>query len=313
MWAVEQPNQTDWEQMIIAAQRLQFQGNFAGAERIFWRAIREAEIIKPTPRLLPVMYNNLGSLCHEAARFADAETYFRKAIRLCMGAGDTCESIRVTAMLNLGTSYLELRQITKAKRIIREAEEEPGFERNVPERPGRLHKLAMLSYELGEYGKAAALCGRVIRMSEPASGAGDATLAVPMNLLSMSLVKLGQRGEALSVVSRMVALLGVQESLPPLYRARILSSGADLLLLLNRPSEAEAPAKLAVEIADQILEPQHPLLAAILSTHAHVLRRLHRNLEAKELEERARRIASAARDSSLSPHVVDIHELGQPR
>jgi tetratricopeptide (TPR) repeat protein len=299
--------------MNIAAQRLQLQGDFMGAEWIFRRAIREVEAVKPTTCLLPVLYNNLGSLCHEAARFGDAERYFRKAISLCKGAGDTCDSIRMLAMLNLGTSYLELRKTAQAERLIREAEAEPAFERNDPGWRGRIHKLAMLSYELRDYRQAASLCERALGMWKAESGASDATLAVPLNLLSMSLVKLGRRAEAVSVVRRMVALLGAQESLPPLYRAKLLSNGAQLLLVLNMPAEAERPAKLAVEIADQILGPQHPLLAAIFSTHAQALRRLHRKPEAKRLEERARQIATAAKDTSLSRHVVDIDELGRPR
>jgi hypothetical protein len=82
---------------------------------------------------------------------------------------------------------------------------------------------------------------------------------------------------------------------------------------VNRPPEAEPPAKLAVEITDQILGPQHPLLAAVLSTHAQALKRLNRKAEAKKLEERALEVTRAVKDTSLSRHVVDIHELGRPR
>ena len=60
-------------------------------------------------------------------------------------------------------------------------------------------------------------------------------------------------------------------------------------------AEAEPHYQRALAISEKALGPEHPNVARILENYADLLRKLDRNAEAEELEERARAIRAIRR------------------
>ena len=74
------------------------------------------------------------------------------------------------------------------------------------------------------------------------------------------------------------------------YQPKYLNVAGELARTLGRYGEAEPLLKLALEIWEKVLGPNHPNLVIGLLNYAYMLREMERGEEADRLEKRAKAI-----------------------
>jgi tetratricopeptide (TPR) repeat protein len=82
-----------------------------------------------------------------------------------------------------------------------------------------------------------------------------------------------------------------------------------IYLRTNRNEQADCVLRSALEIAEQRLNPTHPLVGAILLTHAEVLARLKQKPESKAARERAEAILRLHPAAIPGRYTVDLETL----
>jgi len=76
--------------------------------------------------------------------------------------------------------------------------------------------------------------------------------------------------------------------------AQSLNKVATLYILQGKYAEAERLNKQSLAIAEKVLDPDHPDLAAVLESYARLLRKTGRDSQAAEMESRAAAIRAKA-------------------
>jgi hypothetical protein len=152
------------------------------------------------------------------------------------------------------------------------------------------------------------LIDKAIQEWHPVAGDMGANLAIPLNIRSMILVKTKRKSEAAATARAVLELIAMPEGVSGPLRPQLLASAAAVLSLSDLPKEAAIPSRQAVELAWKQLRSDDPSLGRIYSIYARILRQLKRKAEARDYEERAKRIDGVTADKSIR-HVVDISEL----
>jgi hypothetical protein len=88
---------------------------------------------------------------------------------------------------------------------------------------------------------------------------------------------------------------------------------AEVYLAQRRYSDAEPLLKEALQIQERALGPAHPEVAKLLMDYSLLLRKQHRQREAKSMEKRAKNIVKAFRTEKQDLGTVDVSSLKRHR
>src|SRR5450631_3457768 len=71
-----------WVELQQEGSRLRQSGNYAAARRVYQDALRMAESSGAAGDRMAQTLNNLGAACYDGGQYAEAETYYRRAMQI---------------------------------------------------------------------------------------------------------------------------------------------------------------------------------------------------------------------------------------
>lgn len=273
-----------WNRAIDASEELRHQGKFEQARTLLLRAI---ETDAKYPGQLAVAYNNLGAIAQDQGKYADAERYYRQAIRQWESVPDG--DGKPIAMNNLATLLNAVGKLDVADRIQQRAEA-LQIEANGPNHPNSaavIQNRATLYLAQRQYRKAESGFRRAIETWEHL-GAHDLEIADAFRGLAIVCSHTGRGTEAALLNSRAIEIW--TEQVASGYaspQVRVALSHA--YLEKKMPLKAEPVLSEAVRLSQA--DPDYPLLVPILRMYATVFRETGRKAEAREIEARAKAVA----------------------
>lgn len=241
----------------------------------------------------------------QEGRFAEAETQFAEAVRLC--TAPACPDVmRLISLTELAATVQALGRLREAERLFLQALE--GCEA-LPE-AGRLCRGALLSglasvyVDLFEFAKAEPLLLRALSAPELTP-----QLEIRLSLDMATLMRRrGKPEEAEAYCFRGLALSQKDPKADPVEVAGLLMNIAVTRLERGRAAEAVEPAEQAVALLESALGPQHPLLAPSLGNLAQSLSLSGRHGEALALAAKAQELV----ERTYGPtHIVGARTLMQ--
>jgi tetratricopeptide (TPR) repeat protein len=219
-------------------------------------AADSAGIAEPTGSL----FNNLGVLFRAKARFAEAESLYRRVLAIDeVNHGPDHPNV-ATGLNNLGLLLQQIGRNDEAERFLRRALEinETALSPHYPNVATGLNNLAELLLGMGRYVEAEPLVLRALAIDESLDGPRHPRLAKGLNILA-GLRKASHRAaEAESLYRSALAIdeagLGPKHPLV----ARDLHNLAQLLQATNRLVEAELLLRRALAIRETSIGLDHP-------------------------------------------------------
>jgi tetratricopeptide (TPR) repeat protein len=219
-------------------------------------AADSAGITEPTARL----FNELGVLFRAKARFAEAESLYRRVLAIDeVNYGRDHPNV-ATGLNNLGVLLQQIGRNDEAERFLRRALEisETALSPHYPSVATGLNNLAELLLEMGRYVEAEPLVLRALAIDESLDGPRHPRLAKGLNILAGLLKASHRAAEAESLYRSALAIdetgLGLKHPLV----ARDLHNLAQLLQATNRLAEAELLLRRALAIRETSLGLDHP-------------------------------------------------------
>ncbi|MBI2686773.1 MAG: tetratricopeptide repeat protein [Acidobacteria bacterium] len=299
-----------WRQAIETSERLQDVGKLREAEQVL------LEILKDESRLhadgLAYIYNNLGSVCQDQRRFADANRHYRRSIAEWERAGDRHRMELARTLNNLASLLWDARKRAEAERVlIRSADIQiAAIGTSHPEAAQLFYNLGTLHLNQNRWTEAGAAYRQFLAV--PGHLANDPLkTAVAASNLGVICRKTGRHAEADDLFQR--ARMIWEQS------RNVLDLAPMLLLDLatsfwsgSLPVEAESAGRQALAAAEFRFGPTHPRTAQTLTLYAAILRRTHRKAEARAMEKRASEIEAGDAQMRLSRQTIDVNEL-KPR
>jgi tetratricopeptide (TPR) repeat protein len=251
-------------------------------------AAAQSETAAPPAELMEPLQR--GRELQAAGRHQESLRQFERALRASEGLGPLAQSM---ALEWLASSYLELRRLTEARRVLLRCLElrAPLASRQVPDlhHTRLLTSLGGIELSLKRYREAEEHLGQALHIWKHAPGGRNGPdLAILLNNLAMLNYAQRRYAAAAERLRQVVALC--EESAPAGDRrlAQARSNLAGVLSLLGNHDEADRLSRKALSGFSGSLE-QEPLTAAeLLSIRASVLRKSGRRREAKAVEAQAR-------------------------
>jgi tetratricopeptide (TPR) repeat protein len=131
---------------------------------------------------------------------------------------------------------------------------------------------------------------------------------VVRNDLAALCIERGRPAEAVRILSGAEKLAGEELKLHPV-RVGIVQNLGLAHEKLGQLSTADALYERAWRLGEETFGPTHPLLAALLSERARLLRKLGRKGEARQLEQHAREIKVNSESDNLLNQTVDVESF----
>ena len=299
---------------LRSARDLQHSGDYAGAEQILLRALKDPASFGPDDLRSGIVLHELGLTYHSMGRYPEAERCYRGAIERWkrIGGGDgraLAQSTRCLAAL-----YLDTGQNAKAERLdlpalaTRLQTAAPGS----AVLAGLTGTLGALALAQGRFTESEAGFQKALRLWEQIAPDSLESMQI-LNNLGLLYEKTARFDDALRAYQR--ALRVSQRTLPSGHpeSVQLLANLGALKFQMLGPREAQPFYREALVIAEARLGTNHPLLGAILRNYAVVLRQLGQGSQARACERRAREISQLSRDRDPRKYTVDVSELPRTR
>ncbi len=290
---------------IKEANRLQREGNLEAAAAALSGALPDAERFGR----LDLVLNNLALIKQDLGRFIEAEALYQRSISVCerMSRPDRLAQ----AVNNLAFLYLETDQCAKARRLYARfgADGPDGVDRSGPEFANWLNTRGSVKHCLGEYNEAEALYRQALAVHAKSPAPDDLPALSARNNLALLYEQTRRYEQALALYTEVLTALEGSARTPAAEHAKTLSNMAAVCEALGRHLEAERHIQKSLPLMEQAVGPAHPAVAALLLQYARLLRRLHRNGEAKPLEQRAAAIRAQLGAEAPARYTVDAADL----
>jgi tetratricopeptide (TPR) repeat protein len=271
---------------------LQDEGKFLDAEACFRRATSDFEVsFGPQHAKFAIALANLGGVLTEEGRYQEAYRLIRRAIDIASPVLGDCDPAVAVMYSGLEHLFYCQREIARALPIARRSlaclEKEPGAE---TKQVGGVHNdLAALYVDDGQYSLAQQHLDRANAIWEKLLPPNHPDVLYGKNTQVALYYKQGRYKEArelgVELVEQAQRTLGFRHPSIAVILANIGYS--DQKLKLYQESAECFQQAIAIE---QAVNSHDPYLAELLGAHAAVLRQLHRKLEARSLESRAKAI-----------------------
>jgi tetratricopeptide (TPR) repeat protein len=302
--------EADWRKEILEVDRLRQQGAYVQAQKQSVRLVREVQYSGAEGHDLAAALNTLALVDADLGDFGTAEHLLLRAKRIWERAGDEYRLPLSQCVSNLASIYLESGEWGKAERLLLGRISAPARTTD-PSEARLVHLLAALYYERGRYREAMPLEEQAIQLWQTRAGPQDPALAAMLNTLALLYTRAGRTGEALSHFERSLEILSKNSD--PVLMAKVLVSVSTIHARAGRYADARVMICRARAIVEETLGQRSPLLLAVLTNEALVLRKLGRNAEAKVAHERAKSIQEMLAHDGKAPYTVDVIELARDR
>lgn len=291
--------------------RLYKVGDFDGAMRLAEAMLKLSETLPaPDKRQIGVCLNQLGILCMEQGRNAEAEPYYRKALAIIeeivgsehpdYGAGLS----NLAALLRVFGRHAEAEQLTR--RALGIVEEALGV--NDANVASIIDQLAGILADQQHAGQAEPLYKRALAIRVDKLGPDHHHVALSLNNLAELYRAQGRYADAEPLYRQ--ALSTAEKALGANHPdvSTCIANLAEVYSAQGRFSEAEPLCKRALALTEKLLGPNHPHLGASLNNLAELYRRQGRYSDAEELYRRA--ISIVERSGHLGELEVYNNNLG---
>lgn len=304
------PAEDDFVARMRTASELHERGEYVNAEQVLLSILRDTEGLGPADPRRGAVLNNLGAVYQYTNRFLDAERCYRQAVDIERTAWGTGEDRPIRAIVNLASVYIESGQYGKAERLGLGvlAERLAAAGRRDADVARLLETLGALELQEGHSSKAEQYeLNALAILDELAPDGSDAMES--LNFLGIIYGQTGRATEALSCSERALGIAA--KILPPKHpmNATFLTNAGTYHAVVHGPNHAEPYYQMALEIAENGLGREHPLVGRILSFYAVVLEQTNRKAQAKEYRRRARAILEATAKTDPWSYTVDLNEL----
>jgi len=250
-----------------------------------------------------LVLHNRATVAASAGRLAEAEGLEERALRILSAGRDPRDPILLRPLFILWSVRFQQGGIGRAREAFRALRSIP-----LAQAEDRAIVSGAAAEQLlieGRYGEAEREFRYALR---EADGAGLARTAYAASLVtglgSLYLIQ-GRYRDADSALLRAFEIVGSSNHTLPADRMKLLAVRGCLRAREERWREAEEDLSAAVAIAERETTLDPALVKPILLSDAIILRKMHRNKQARSVEDRARSIGTLA----LADDVVDIIEL----
>lgn len=305
----------DWESLLQTGRTLYEQGRYEEAEPWLADALRRVEADRLSGYPLILTLSNLGSCYLDLGRFAEAESFLRRAVREGESGHENAQLALAVALNNFGVLMTRLGRDSRALE---------AFDRSLeirrrllgPDHTGvarQMHNLARVHAQNNRLDKAEQLYREAIDIWER-SGGSVSDLSAGLIALSSLYVHRDKPAVALPLAERAVQLWeNTLDRNHPTY-AFLLNNLANVHIALGDFARAEPLTKQALEIATYTLGEEHPETANILINYAVILRKTSRKREGRAAQEQAKAILTRHVQRNLLQHTIDASQfLREPR
>jgi tetratricopeptide (TPR) repeat protein len=298
--AISQPIE-EWEIIIEDAGRLLNQaalyskerGQYADAESLYKRSLTIREKMQGSNKLgLATVLNNLGELYRVRGKYAEGETLHKRALAIREEVLSLDHTEIARSLNNLAALYYTQGKYTEAEPLFKRALDisEQALGADDPQVARNLNNLAELYSDQGKYAEAVTLQKRSLAIREKLLGAEHPDVAKSLNNLAALYCTQGNYTEVAALYER--ALTIYKETLGADHPSVgiTLNNLAALYYLQDKYAEAEPLFKHSLAMREKALGPEHPDVAKLLKNYAVLLYTLRRDVEAAEMEARAKAI-----------------------
>lgn len=306
MGAVGAELPAEWQKAAVLSERLQEQGKPTDAEQVLRNALRAG--VGLPPEAVARLLNNLGSVCQDQRRYAEAQRHYQRAVEEWEKAGPAQRMALARTLNNLGSLFWELRRLADADRAL-----ERSLQLQIEAVGAKHPDAAHLFYNLGavhlnrnRWTDAEAAYRHFLAIRNP--GSNTLKAAVAASNLSLIYGKAGRKAEA-DALHRQGLALWEQTRHTADQAPGLLLDLATSLLSRNDRATAELVSGKALAAVESRHGKAHPLTAQALWLHAAILRAANRKAEAKSLEKRARQIEAGDAQTRQRSETIDVSEL----
>jgi tetratricopeptide (TPR) repeat protein len=259
------------------------------------------------PGCAGLVLKNIAATTSLSGQLREAENLAEHAIGLLQQSETPQDRVVLRAWQILAATRIEQGKIARA----REAYQQMRKVRiEKPEDAALVHGLAGSLFQIdGERREAEAEYFAAIRSWEAAGRGDTADAASVLSSLATLYVQERRLTDALRTVDRVQVILQHSEDTVPMDRLKLLSVRAAIRFLESDFQMAEQDAREALAIAEGEPQLSASYWAILLTDYARILRKNHRNQEARSMETRV----SALRRETGIASVVDISELSRGR
>ena len=265
--------------------------------------LRQQTLTPPHPDLAASL-QNLGRLRFKQQRYAEAESYYRKALdmRIKLFGRENAQVARTTH--HLAYTLQKLDRLDEAQEYwvealrIRRAVLEPGD----ADIANTLSGLATNSLERGDHANAAqaASDALAIVLAHPDFGPDSLQAGRVAHNLGIALTNLGQLDQAEENLRQAVRIKALKEP-DSIHQARSLSALARVLSRKNQPDQAIALARQSDELFTRMHSASDPEAIRNLKLLSEIYQNLQRPEDAQIIEKRIVSLESAAASANEQP------------
>ena len=280
---------------------LQSQGRIAEARK----ALEECIDIETTK--LGNRGTTLASALNSLALMEKTEMEFGKSVTLlkrALALKYVDEKTRASTLHNLGSTYFEMGQRSKAEQMFEAAVSEYERLDATAELSPALTYLAKIAAGKSDFARAESLLNRAFEARIKAFGPEHLYVAMTLSDLGTFETERGRHDEAVAHFERALQIAEPVVGKDHLFIAPVLYNYAEVKRKQDRYSEALALYERTIRIIERHYGPEQPRLAAVYTNASRCAAKLKRKPEAKEYAQRARAIQDRTID--YGRHAVDI-------
>jgi len=282
-----------WKDLMGQADSLSEAGNLDSAVVIAEAALQKAEVqFGKSDTTVASVLHSLGKLHYYQAGYADAESFWRRALEICEKALGPDHPKVATVLNGLGILFRTQGRYAEAEPLYKRALDirEKTFSTNHPEVAIILYNLANLYEDQGRYAEAESLHEGALDIREKTLDPNHPYLAGSLNSLAILQAKQGRYAEAEPLYKRGLKIW--EKALGPDHPK--VAVGLNNLALLysdqGRYADIEPIHKRALKIWEKALGPDHPKVAVSLHNLGALYVNEGRYAEAEPLYKRALKI-----------------------
>ena len=269
---------------------LEHEGRYAAAETQFRKALELCEPNRgePTCDQLTAVLSNLGSLYYSTGRYRDAEPLLHRAVAQWPSDAPGTNGL-ATALANLAAVYRAEARYAEAAPLYQRALELGELAPDRQQLPNLLNNAAQFWLDTADYPRAEQSARRALALLEARDDIESPEGAACLSTLAGVLKAQGKLEDAKTALERSLA---IRKRLPGSTHTVIAETYnlARVLAEQGRWKEAEGLYREAIAGWEASLGPDHPNVAAGLTSLATLLQSRHRFDDAARLLDRARAI-----------------------
>ena len=293
---------------LVLATELERKGDLKGAERVLLDFIDAAESAKAVGAL-GVAMNNLAVLYMGMDRAADAELYFKRALRVMESIDrESARQAHAHTKLQLASLYIEtgrVRDVAKLDlpaildRLLTPAEQVRG--RSI---------LAALAMARNDFATAEQMSLGVLSFwqSNNTEREAHAEIATALNNLGIIALRQGRLDTAISRLNQALdawrKVLGPDN---PTF-AKAMGNLATACIQARRYEEAVRWQEEGLSVSQRAFGSSHPLTVAMQTAYAEMLKKVGRKAEATEVARAASEARKSLRSPSTADYTIDVRD-----